>query len=199
MPAPLVVVVLGVVDVEAPVVLGVLVPGVVVPGALVLGVLVAGVLVAGVLVPGTLVVGVLAPGATAPVVRGVAAVGAVVIVLVMATELEPELPASFTSAAASTPSASATTLASTAIGAFQLGVAASRVRAAAPQFRHHSCSGCSGAPHSGQASLAGARAPGSTGGSPVALGVSVPGVPAGPLVGCAGAAASLTSPSRVGG
>lgn len=123
--------VLGTVNVETPGVLGVLVPGAVAVGVLTLGVLAVGVLV----------VGVLAPGATVLVVGGVMAAGAVVIVLVTATEPEPELPVSFTSAAASTPSDSATTLASTAIGTFQLGVAARRVRAAAPQFRHHSCSG----------------------------------------------------------
>ena len=46
-----------------------------------------------------------------------------------------------TSAAASTPSATARRRRSAMIGAFQLGGAARRVRAAAPQFRHHSCSG----------------------------------------------------------
>jgi hypothetical protein len=38
------------------------------------------------------------------------------------------------------------------IGAFQRGDAATRVRAAAPQRRHHSWSRRSGAPHSGQQS-----------------------------------------------
>ena len=49
-----------------------------------------------------------------------------------------------TSAAASTAErrAATTITASAMIGAFQLGVAARRVRAAAPQRRHHSCSGC---------------------------------------------------------
>jgi len=67
-----------------------------------------------------------------------------------------ELPASSTRAATSTPSASVARIASTAIGALQLGVAASRVRAAAPQERHQSCSPRRGAPHMGQASLTGA-------------------------------------------
>ncbi len=131
------------------------------PGLPVVGVLAPGAAVAGVLVVGALVL-----GAAVAVVRGVVAAGAAVTVLVTAIELEPELPVSFTSAAASTPSDSAMTLASTAIGIFQLGVAAKRVRAAAPQFRHHSCSGCSGAPHSGQASLAVARVGAAGGGLP---------------------------------
>jgi hypothetical protein len=130
---------------------------VVVETPVVAGVLVLGVLVAGVLVLGMLVVGTLVPGVVVLVAGGIVAAGVVVIVLTIAVVVESESPVSFTMAAASTPSDSATTLASTAIGIFQLGVAARRVRAAAPQFRHHSCSGCSGAPHSGQASLAADR------------------------------------------
>jgi hypothetical protein len=66
--------------------------------------------------------------------------------------VEPELPASLTSAAASTPSASTATTTTAMVGAFQFGGGARRVRAAAPQRRHQSWSGCSGAPHSGQES-----------------------------------------------
>src|SRR5437016_4767688 len=64
----------------------------------------------------------------------------------------PEFPASLTRAAASTPSDSVATTAIAMIGALQFGDVARRVRAAAPQRRHHSCSGRSGAPHSGQES-----------------------------------------------
>jgi hypothetical protein len=66
-----------------------------------------------------------------------------------------EPPLSLTSAAASTPSASTAIAAIAMIGAFQLVGAARRVRAAAPQFRHHSCQGSSGAPHSGQTASTG--------------------------------------------
>jgi len=58
--------------------------------------------------------------------------------------------------AARTPSDSATTTASVTIGPFQFGAGASRVRAAAPQLKHHSWWACSGLPHSGQASPGGA-------------------------------------------
>ncbi len=126
-------------------------------------------------VVGEIVVGV--PGVTAPGVVGAAAplrpvapvvfvvVGiapgtigaAVVIVLVTAGTVfgVPEPPLSLMSAAASTPNASATITAIATIGAFQLVGAARRVRAAAPQLRHHSCRGSSGAPHSGQAASTG--------------------------------------------
>ena len=125
----------------APVVLAPSVVGVLVAGTLVVGVLVAGadVLVA----PAALL------GATV-LVAGALAAGVVTVVVVAEEELEP--PASLTSAAASTPSAMAATTAIVAIGARQLGVAASRVRAAAPQCRHQSCSGLSGVPQSGHAS-----------------------------------------------
>ena len=135
-----------------------------------------------VVAPGEIVVGVPGvpgvPGVTAPVVVGTTApprpvapvapvvvVGiapgsagaAVVIVLVtgggVVAVLEP--PLSLTSAAASTPSASTAITAIATIGAFQFVGAARRVRAAAPQLRHHSCSGSSGAPHSGQAASTG--------------------------------------------
>ena len=133
---------------------GVLVaPGVVAPGVLEPGVLVPGVLEPGVLVPGLVVAGVLALGVVAVGVTGTLAAGAVVTVVV-AVVVEPEPPASLTSPAASTPSASAATTATAAMGAFQLGVAARRVRAAAPQAMHQSWSGCRAAPHSGHASLA---------------------------------------------
>ena len=61
-----------------------------------------------------------------------------------------ELPASLTSAAASTPSASTITTERDGDEAFSSwALPARRARAAAPQRRHHSCAGCSGAPHSG--------------------------------------------------
>jgi hypothetical protein len=63
--------------------------------------------------------------------------------------LEPESPASFTSAAASTASASSATAASSTTSTFQRGDAASRVRAAAPQCRHQSWAGSSGLLQSG--------------------------------------------------
>jgi len=113
-----------------------------------------------------------APFALVAVVGVVAGVlvraAALVTVRVIAGVVE-EPPERLTSAAASTPSASATTTASAAIRLFQLGDAARRVRAAAPQFRHHSWSGCNGAPHRGQASAAGTRA------GAAAAGVAPPG------------------------
>gem|GEM_PF-2337828 len=137
-------------------------PGVVEVGVA-LGVAVVGVAVApAVPVAEVLVVELPAPGKRLPgavvvaveEVLGVIAAGAVVTVLVIAgTGAEP--PARSISAAASTPSASASTAANTPIGPFQLGDAARRVRAAAPQFRHQACSGCNGAPQRGQASPAG--------------------------------------------
>jgi hypothetical protein len=97
-------------------------------------------------------------------VLGVLATGAVVLVagappdavpsVVGGTVVEPEFPASLTRAAASTPSESTATITTATIGAFQFEDAARRVRAAAPQRRHHSCSGSSGAPQSGQGSTA---------------------------------------------
>jgi hypothetical protein len=173
------------------------------PGVLVLGVLVAGALVAGVLALGVLVVGMLTPGVVVLDAGGIAVVGAVVIVLTIAVVVEPESPVSCTTAAASTPSDSAATLASTAIGIFQLGVAARRVRAAAPQFRHHSCSGCSGAPHSGQASPAVVRVGVPAGAPPGATGPCAPPRPPvgseGLPVGCAGGEATVTSRPSAGG
>ena len=64
-------------------------------------------------------------------------------------------PASFTSATASTPMAIAAMSAIPITGNRQLGVGARRVRAAAPQRRHQSCSGAIGFAHSGHASAAG--------------------------------------------
>jgi hypothetical protein len=85
--------------------------------------------------------------------------GAVLTVTVFGAGVEFE--ASLTSEAARTPSASVATIARAAIGAFRLGGGPRRVRAAAPQLRHHSCSSASNAPHSGQLSLkaTGAAAP----------------------------------------
>jgi hypothetical protein len=103
----------------------VLAPGVAAPGAV--GVLAPGVVVLGALVPGVAVVGVTAAGLVTVLVAGVVVVS--------------KLPASFSRAAVSTPSDSAATTAIAIIGAFQLEDVARRVRAAAPQRRHHSCSG----------------------------------------------------------
>jgi hypothetical protein len=162
-------------------------------GAVAVGVVVVAVgAPVGVEVEGEIVVGV--PGETAPVFVGAIApprpavpvapavvVGiapgiapgttdvAVVIVRVIGATARgaPEPPLSLTSAAASTPSASVTVTAIATIGAFQLVGAARRVRAAAPQLRHHSWRGSSGAPHSGQAA--------STGGAGLAPGVAAAG------------------------
>src|SRR5262249_58567701 len=101
-----------------------------------------------------------------------AAGAADVTVRVIAAGGGPVSPASATSAATSAPSASAPTIATTVNGAFQFGAAARRVRAAAPQRRHHSCSGASGAPHSGQPSVTGRAADAAGaggGGAPTAL------------------------------
>ena len=74
----------------------------------------------GVVAPGVVVPGVVAPGVVA---GGAAAAGAAVVtVRVIGAGAGPESPASFTSAAASTPSATAAIAASAAIGARQLGV-----------------------------------------------------------------------------
>ena len=112
---------------------------------------------------GAIVVGV--PGVTAPVVvvgiapATVGGVATVIVVVEGAIALVvPEPPLSLTSAAASTPSASVAITAIATIGAFQFVGAARRVRAAAPQFRHHSCAGSSGAPHNGQAASTGGPA-----------------------------------------
>lgn len=106
----------------------------------------------GVVMPGVVVaVEVVGVGTVAAVVVGAAA-PSVVTVLVDAGDCASEPPASFTRAAASTPRDRTAMTAATTRGALQFGDAARRVRAAAPQFRHHSCSGWSGAPHNGQAS-----------------------------------------------
>jgi len=111
---------------------------------------------------GTVVVAVLAAGGAVVVTAGMLAVTVAEVLLAGVAgvlAVEPESPASETSAAVSTPSESTITTARAVIRPFQLGAAASLVRAAAPQRRHHSCVGCSGAPHSGQASPAGTAAP----------------------------------------
>jgi hypothetical protein len=130
--------------------------------------------VAGRLLAGAL--GVLAPVA----VVGVSAAAGLVTVVVTAGGVAPEPPARSTSAAASTPSASTTTTASAPSGRRQPGGAARRVRAAAPQLKHHACSRYKGAPHTGHASPLGAG-PGA--------GVPPPG-------GCD--VAALTSPAAAG-
>src|ERR1019366_2322993 len=86
------------------------------------------------------------------VAGGATVAAAVVMVFVLTGGAGPVSPASLTRAAARTPSESTTTTTAATSGAFQLGDAARRVRAAAPQLRHHSCSGWSGLPHNGQAS-----------------------------------------------
>ena len=107
--------------------------------------------VPGVVLLGAVLVGVLAVvGVVGTVVIGAAAAGVVTVVVLAGTGAEP--PARLTRAAASAPRASTTTTANAPIGRFQLGAGARRVRAAAPQLRHHDCSGCSGAPHTGHAS-----------------------------------------------
>jgi hypothetical protein len=102
------------------------------------------------------------PGVAELVVGGrfseVVGVAGTVIVVVIAGGAcgvgEPAL--SLTSAAASTPNATAAITAIATIGARQLAGAARRVRAAAPQVKHHSWAGSSGAPQSGHAASTGA-------------------------------------------
>jgi hypothetical protein len=140
---------LGTLVVVVPVAPGVVVAGVEVVFAPVPGVVVVPV-VPGVVV-GVVLVGVVAVvGVVGTVVIGAATAGVVTVVVVAGTGAEP--PARLTRAAASTPRASTTTTANAPISRFQLGAGARRVRAAAPQLKHHDCSGCSGAPHTGQAS-----------------------------------------------
>jgi hypothetical protein len=120
----------------------------------------------GTLAPGSGVVGMLA--GTVGITLGAAAREVLVTVVTVVTAAlapEPELPARSTSAAPRAPSDSATSTANAMIGAFQFGAAARRVRAAAPQRRHHSCSRCNGVAHKGQAS------PGLAGGGGVNAGL----------------------------
>lgn len=103
------------------------------------------------------------PGVTAPVVVGSAVVGSVlgrVIVVVTGAgcAVVDDPPLRSTSEAASTPSASVAIVAIAMIGAFQFAGAASLVRAAAPQLRHHSCAASRGEPHSGHAASTGGPA-----------------------------------------
>ena len=126
--------------------LGALLVGVVV-GVVVVAVGVVVVVVDGVVAPG--VVGVVLVGTVA---GGTLAAGALVSVVVRGVALEPESPASLTSEAARTPRESTATTSAPTSGARQLGDPARRVRAAAPQCRHHSWCGCRGVPQSGQAS-----------------------------------------------
>jgi hypothetical protein len=126
-------------------------------------------------------VAVVAPGAVAAGVVGADTVGIGSERALAAGLLEPESPASFTNAAASTARASTVTSAISITGARQFGDAASRVRAAAPQRGHQSWAGFSGAPHSGHASGAGVPGAGS---GPIEL--------AGPVE---GGAAALTARS----
>jgi hypothetical protein len=123
-------------DVEVPVWVGVVTfapgvtaPGVFVPGALAAGGVALGAVAGGAVALGAVVVGV---GVTA---------GAVVTVVVAGVAVAREFPVSLTRAPASTPSDSVVRTASAMTGAFHFEDAAKRVRAAAPQRRHHSCSG----------------------------------------------------------
>src|SRR6202035_962156 len=156
------------------------------PGARVPGVLAPGALLPGTPLPGSAVPGVVAVGVGVGVGVGVVEAGAVVTVVVVAGGGPPD-PASDMSAAASTPSDSATTTASATIGPLQPGAAARRVRAAAPQRRHHSCSACRGPPHSGQASPVG-------GGAGVDAGAGRP-----PAAEGAGGVATVTFPRTADG
>jgi uncharacterized membrane protein YgcG len=104
-------------------------------------------------VSGVLVVA-LALGAVVDCVVVVTSADVVTVRVVVGAAFD-ESAASFTSDAANTPTDSAISTAAVVVRPFQLGAAASRVRAAAPQFRHHSWSGCSGARHRGQPSPAG--------------------------------------------
>jgi hypothetical protein len=144
----------------------------------------------GIVVAGALVAGVLA----AP--RGAAGAATVLVATGVLVAEAPELPASDTSAALSAPRESTITALSAITGARQLGIAARRVRAAAPHRRHHSCSASSGAPHSGHPSTPGGR--GVVGPEGVGwAGASSGG--AGPKPPPCGGAATLTWPRPAGG
>jgi hypothetical protein len=91
-------------------------------------------------VPGTVVAGAAVVGVGATALGAVVSAAGAVTVRVTAVLVGLELPARSISAAASTPSEIATTATIAASGTLQFGVAARRVRAAAPQRRHHSCS-----------------------------------------------------------
>ncbi len=116
------------------------------------GMLAPGAVVPVVLAPGTPVVVPAGPAAAAPGVVVAPAAGAVTVRVTATVLPEPLEPASDTSAAVSAPSESTITLASAITGGRHRGVAARRVRAAAPHRRHHDCSVSSGPPHSGQRS-----------------------------------------------
>jgi hypothetical protein len=104
-----------------------------------------------------------APGAEL-VVGGVDPAGAVT-VRVTATVLSGPLePVSDTNAAVSAPSESTITAPNAITGGRHRGVAARRVRAAAPQRKHQSCSSPSGVPHSGHRSPDGSCGGGSSDG-----------------------------------
>jgi hypothetical protein len=82
--------------------------------------------------------GVVVVGVAAVLAGAGTAAAAVVVTVRVSTLVGLELPARSTSAAVSTPSETAITATIATIGARQRGVAARRVRAAAPQCRHHS-------------------------------------------------------------
>ncbi|HEV2923543.1 MAG TPA: hypothetical protein VGW98_05895 [Solirubrobacteraceae bacterium] len=104
------------------------------PGVVVLPWGVTGVGLGGVAFAGVVGVAAGLPG------TGTKAEGAVVTMRVTRIFVGLELPARSTRAAASTPSESTITATIPAIGSRQFGVGARRVRAAAPQRRHQSCS-----------------------------------------------------------
>ncbi len=106
--------------------------------------------------PGTPVVAPVAPAA-APGVVAAPAAGAVTVRVTATVPPGPLEPASDTNAAVSAPSESTITVVNAITGARHRGVLARRVRAAAPQRMHQSCSASSGAPHSGQRSSVGSR------------------------------------------
>jgi hypothetical protein len=108
-----------------------------------------------VLTPGTPVVAPAGPAAAPGVVVAPAA-GAVTVCVTATVPLGPLEPASDTSAAVRAPSESTITVVSAITGGRHRGVAARRVRAAAPHRKHHSCSDPNGPPHSGQRSSTGA-------------------------------------------
>lgn len=154
---------------------------------------------------GALAAGAVVAGAGAVVAGAVVAAAGVVTVTGV---IGSEPAASLTREAAMTAIESTATTAIATIGAFHPLAAASRVRAAAPHRRHHSCSGPSGALHSGQVSPAGSGAI-----TPEGLGVPLAGGeaptrlcwlgdpgPSGPSVPVGGeAAAAFTRRQREGG
>jgi hypothetical protein len=127
----------GVVVAPAPgVAFGVLVPVVAAPGAVVPAVGAVATVVVGAVVAGAPATE-FAPAPVAPAAAGVVTLGIAGPTAPLAVELA-ELPARETSATLNAPSESTITALNTITGVRQLGIAARRVRAAAPHRRHHS-------------------------------------------------------------